>query len=71
MKKKKCDWIVANHVSDNPTLSVFGSDQNKASLLKGPDIIDWPYQSNQALAEQLIIEIDQWIKAHDHSTETK
>ena len=71
LKKKKCDWIVANHVSDNPTLSVFGSDQNKASLLKGPDIIDWPYQSKQALAEQLIMEIDQWIKAHDHSTETK
>ena len=71
LKKKKCDWIIANHVSDNPTFSVFSSDQNKASLLKGPDIIDWPYQSKQALAEQLIMEIEQWIKAHDHSTETK
>ncbi len=71
LAKKKCDWIIANHVSNDPTLSVFGSDQNKASLLKGQVIIDWPYQSKQALAEQLIVEIDQWIKAHDHSTETK
>jgi phosphopantothenoylcysteine decarboxylase/phosphopantothenate--cysteine ligase len=69
--KKKCDWIIANHISDDPTLSVFGSDQNKATLLKGPDIIDWPYQSKQALAEKLILEIDHWIKAHDHSTKTK
>ena len=67
---KKCDWIIANHVSDDPKLSVFGSDQNKASLLKGLNIIDWPYQSKQALAEQLIVEIDQWIKAHAHSTDT-
>ena len=65
---KKCDWIIANHISNDPTLSVFGSDQNKASLLKGTDIIDWPYQSKQELAEHLIAEIDQWIKNHDHST---
>ena len=71
LAKKKCDWIIANHVSDDPILSVFGSDQNKASLLKGPDTIDWPYQSKQALAERLIIEIDQWIKTHDHSTKAK
>ena len=71
LAKKKCDWIIANHVSDDPSSSVFGSDQNKASLLKGVDIIDWPYQSKQALAERLIAEIDQWIKAHDHSTQTK
>ena len=71
LAKKKCDWIIANHVSDDPTMSVFGSEQNKASLLKGPVIINWPYQSKKALAEQLIAEIDQWIKAHDHSTKTK
>ena len=68
LTKKKCDWIIANHVSDQPTLSVFGSDKNKVSLLKGLDIIDWPYQSKQAIAEQLIVEIDQWIKSNDHST---
>ena len=66
LAKKKCDWIIANHISDDPTLSVFGSDQNKASLLKGIDIVDLPYQSKQALAEQLITEINQWIKMHDH-----
>ncbi len=71
LAKKKCDWIIANHISDEPSSSIFGSDQNKASLLKGVDIIDWPYQSKQALAERLIVEIDQWIKAHDHSIETK
>ena len=71
LAKKKCDWIIANHVSDDPILSVFGSNQNKASLLKGPDTIDWPYQSKQALAERLIVEIDQWIKTHDHSTKAK
>ena len=68
---KGCDWIIANHISDKPSSLVFGSDQNKASLLKGVDIIHWPYQSKQALAERLIVEIDHWIKAHDHSTETK
>ena len=71
LSKKKCDWIIANHVSDEPTFSVFGSDKNKVSLLKGLDIIDWPFQSKQAIAEQLIVEIDQWIKTYDHSTETK
>ena len=71
LAKKKCDWIIANHISNNPEFSVFGSDQTKASLLKGQSIINWPYQSKQALAEQLIVEIDQWVRTHDHSTETK
>ncbi len=71
LAKKKCDWIIANHICDDPTISVFGSDQNKASLLKGPELIDWPYQSKEALAEQLIVEIDRWIKTHDNSTKTK
>ena len=71
LAKKKCDWIIANHISNNPEFSVFGSDQTKASLLKGQSIISWPYQSKQALAEQLIVEIDQWVRTHDHSTETK
>ena len=71
LANKKCDWIIANHVCDDPIMSVFGSNQNKVSLLKGSDVTDWPYQSKQALAEQLIVEINRWIKAHDYSNETK
>ena len=68
--RKGCDWIIANHISADPEQSVFGSDQNKASLIKQTDIIDWPHQSKQALADQLIAELDQWITEHEHLSET-
>ena len=69
--RKSCDWIIANHISDQPGDSVFGSDQNKASLIKGSEIIDWPNQSKQALADQLIAELDQWIRTNENLSETE
>ena len=69
--RKGCDWIIANHISDEPEHCVFGSDENKASLITDTEIIDWPHQSKQALADQLIAELDQWIKTNEHLSETK
>ena len=69
--RKGCDWIIANHISDEPERCVFGSDENKASLITDTEIIDWPHQSKQALADQLIAELDQWIKTNEHLSETK
>ena len=68
---KGCDWIIANLISTEPGQSVFGSDQNKASLIKEAEVIDWPHQSKQALADRLITELDQWIKANEDLSETK
>ena len=69
--RKGCDWIIANHIAADPDHSIFGSDQNKASLIKDADIIDWPNQSKQALADQLISELDQWIKTNENLSEAK
>lgn len=69
--RKGCDWIIANHISADPGQSVFGSDQNKASLIKQAGIIDWPEQSKQALADRLVTEIEQWMKTNEDLSETE
>ena len=68
--RKGCDWIIANHISGLPDQSVFGSDQNKASLIKEAEIIDWPDQSKQALADRLIAEIENWMTTDENLPET-
>lgn len=68
--RKGCDWIIANHISGLPGQSVFGSDQNKASLIKEAEIIDWPDQSKQALADRLIAEIENWMTTDENLPET-
>ena len=69
--RKGCDWIIANHISDDPAQSVFGADHNMASLITATQTTDWPRQSKQALAESLVTEITKWMTAHEDLPETE
>ena len=69
--RKGCDWIIANHISDEPGQAVFGADENKASLIKPTEIIDWPRQSKHALANKLIEEINAWMTTYEDLHEAK
>ncbi len=63
LKRKGCDWIVANDVS--PASGVMGGDRNTVHLLKrnGGDISveDWPVMSKEQVASELIARIVQTV----------
>jgi phosphopantothenoylcysteine decarboxylase / phosphopantothenate---cysteine ligase len=50
--KKGCDWILANDVS--PETGIMGGDTNTIHLITATDVEDWPPQSKDAVARQLI-----------------
>ena len=53
LKKKNCDWIVANDVSKNP--EIFGGDNNCISLVTKNNVDDWDTCSKKEVAEKLAI----------------
>lgn len=53
LKSKKCDWILANDISEN----TFGSDQNHVYLITSSNVIDWKPMSKKAIADKLVEEI--------------
>ena len=55
--KKKCDWIIANIVSDK-----LGFDEidNKVTIVKEDMIIEWPSLSKLNIAEKLVLEISEY-----------
>jgi len=53
LKKKNCDWIVANDVSKNP--EIFGGDNNCISLVTKNNVDDWDICSKKEVAEKLAI----------------
>jgi phosphopantothenoylcysteine decarboxylase/phosphopantothenate--cysteine ligase len=55
LKKKQCDWIVANDVS--PATGVMGGDQNTVHLIRGDHVSAWPLMDKKAVAEALVQEI--------------
>ena len=50
--KKGCDWILANDVS--PETGIMGGDNNTIHLITATEVEDWPPQSKEAVARQLI-----------------
>ncbi len=48
-KKKNCDWILANDVSEG----VFGSDENHVHFITADSAEDWGVSTKQAVAETL------------------
>jgi len=51
LKKKGCDWVVANSVSEaNP---VFGADQNQVYFVTQADTEEWPMAGKDAVAQKL------------------
>jgi phosphopantothenoylcysteine decarboxylase/phosphopantothenate--cysteine ligase len=48
--RKKCDWIIANHVGDN---DIFGSDENEVHLITANGSQLWPRMAKTAIANTL------------------
>jgi phosphopantothenoylcysteine decarboxylase/phosphopantothenate--cysteine ligase len=55
LKRKGCDWIVANDVS--PETGVFGGARNTVHLVTANGVEDWPLQSKEAVASGLVQKI--------------
>jgi phosphopantothenoylcysteine decarboxylase/phosphopantothenate--cysteine ligase len=55
LKRKGCDWIVANDVS--PGTGVFGGAKNTVRLVTANGVEDWPLQSKEAVAAGLVQKI--------------
>ena len=53
LKKKNCDWILANDVSKNP--EIFGGDNNCISLVTKNNVDEWDTCSKKEVAEKLAI----------------
>jgi phosphopantothenoylcysteine decarboxylase/phosphopantothenate--cysteine ligase len=56
-ERKKADWIVANDVSGD----VMGGHRNRVHLVTASGIEDWPEDSKQEVARQLIRRVEQEI----------
>lgn len=52
LKRKGCDWIVANDVS--PGTGVFGGKDNQVHLVTAGGVESWPVLSKQAVADGLV-----------------
>lgn len=54
LKRKGCDWLVANDVSQE---GVMGGDANTVHLITEDGVSSWPKASKQTVADRLIAEI--------------
>jgi phosphopantothenoylcysteine decarboxylase/phosphopantothenate--cysteine ligase len=55
LRRKGCDWIVGNQVLPDETgETVFGSMQNKVSLMTGDGQEEWPMMPKTELADRLV-----------------
>jgi phosphopantothenoylcysteine decarboxylase/phosphopantothenate--cysteine ligase len=65
LKRKGCDWIVANDVS--PATGVMGGDRNTVHLLRrnGTEISvdDWPMMTKDEVAVALVAQIAEAVRA--------
>ncbi|MGI8525306.1 MAG: bifunctional phosphopantothenoylcysteine decarboxylase/phosphopantothenate--cysteine ligase CoaBC [Pseudolabrys sp.] len=59
LASKGCDWIVANDVS--PQTGIMGGDRNTVSLVTRDGIENWPAQSKNEVAKNLVARIAQAI----------
>lgn len=63
LKKKGCDWIVANDVS--PATGTFGGDSNTVHVVSAGGVEDWPPLSKEDVALRLAKRIgEQLARAH-------
>ena len=55
LRRKGCDWIVANRVSSDETgRNVFGNTQNQVSLITEAGQENWPRMPKTELADRLV-----------------
>jgi len=55
LKRKGCDWILANDVS--PQTGIMGGDSNTIELVTADGVEPWPPQSKEDVATMLIARI--------------
>jgi phosphopantothenoylcysteine decarboxylase / phosphopantothenate---cysteine ligase len=55
LKKKGCDWILANDVS--PETGIMGGDSNTIHLVTADGVESWPPQSKEEVARALVVRI--------------
>jgi len=55
LKRKGCDWIVANDVS--PATGIMGGDSNTVHLVTANGVESWPSQSKDDVARALVTRI--------------
>ncbi len=60
LKKKGCDWILANDVS--PETGIMGGDSNTIHLVNADGVESWPPQSKADVARALIVRIADALK---------
>ena len=60
LKRKGCDWIVANDVS--PASGVMGGDRNTVHLVAAGGVESWPPQSKDDVARSLIARVADALK---------
>ena len=51
LEEKKCDWILANNILDDP--DVFGGDKNTIKLISKNNIEEWPKTTKNDIAKLL------------------
>jgi phosphopantothenoylcysteine decarboxylase/phosphopantothenate--cysteine ligase len=72
LKRKGCDWIVANDVS--PSTGVLGGDRNTVHLLtrNGDDIAvdSWPVMTKEQVAIELVAQVAKSLQAHTPNTDS-
>lgn len=55
LKRKKCDWIVANDVS--PETGIMGGKENDVTVISADGVEDWPRMSKDQVAARLAAKI--------------
>jgi phosphopantothenoylcysteine decarboxylase/phosphopantothenate--cysteine ligase len=61
LKRKRCDWIVANDVS--AAGGVMGGDRNTVHLVSASGVESWPTQSKEQVARALVARVAAALKA--------
>tara|TARA_B100000989_G_scaffold287979_1_gene258203 strand:- start:3084 stop:4349 length:1266 start_codon:yes stop_codon:yes gene_type:complete len=59
IKEKKCDWILANSVSDQ---KVFNSNSNKVLFIEKNKVFEWPLLKKSEVAKRLVKKISEFFK---------
>lgn len=54
LSRKKCDWIIANNVGENP---IFGQDKNKVTLISHNNQKEWDLADKTMIARDIVEEI--------------
>ena len=61
LRRKSCDWILANNVAEN----IFGSEENHVYLVRSQSHMEWSRASKRAVAQRLTQEIIEHFQSNE------